>query len=375
MAWEMVKIINSSHPKVKGKSMLGKRYDYDGKPLLKLNDLQAKMKRNIDSKIRGNVYQFETAPCCICGRTEFEPLASKDRYGLFMPVVICRTCGLVQTNPRMNAESYLDFYNREYRKLYEAKEVPTDEFFKENKRRGERIFNFIYKHRLLPKPINELYVLEVGCGAGGILQYFKEKECRVKGFDIGGEYIEFGKAKYEMDLSVGTIADLKYNEPFDLIIYSHVFEHLIEPNEELSHVYNHLASNGILYLELPGIKNLMQSYNIDFLKYLQNAHTYHFSLATLNYLLRKNAFKLVIGDEKIRSVFNKLDSWDLNKDIVSDYMTITNYLSKVEMIRRFLPFAPYQLINFPKRRLIRILQTLGLHNVVRSLYRKLRRRI
>ena len=36
---------------------------------------------------------------------DIEKLSEKDRYGLFMPVVICKKCGLVQTNPHMTEDS------------------------------------------------------------------------------------------------------------------------------------------------------------------------------------------------------------------------------------------------------------------------------
>jgi len=48
-------------------------------------------------------------------------------------------------------------------------------------------------------------IVEIGCGAGGILQYFKEKGNDVYGVDLGSEYIEFGRANYNLNIGTGTI--------------------------------------------------------------------------------------------------------------------------------------------------------------------------
>ena len=80
---------------------LGRRYEYNGDAILALNELQQRMKSQIDEKVRMGKYDFEKVPCAVCNQTAFETLSRTDRYGLLMPVVICETCGLIQTNPRM----------------------------------------------------------------------------------------------------------------------------------------------------------------------------------------------------------------------------------------------------------------------------------
>ncbi len=38
---------------------------------------------------------------------------------------------------------------------------------------------------------------------------------------------------------------------FDLIMATHVFEHIIDPLEQLKNLKSHLKNNGLMYLELP----------------------------------------------------------------------------------------------------------------------------
>ena len=116
--------------------MLSKGFKYDGKPSISLNKLQIGMKRQIERKIEEGVYSFEEVPCCVCGGRNFEILSEKDRYGLYVRVVICKDCGLIQTNSRMTQESYNQFYKLEYWKFYTGDKTPPDDFFKSEYKRG-----------------------------------------------------------------------------------------------------------------------------------------------------------------------------------------------------------------------------------------------
>ena len=153
--------------------MLRKRYEYDGNPTFILNRIQLEMKNQIETKISQGFYKFERIQCCICNSNKFKKLSNKDRYGLYMPVVICEQCGLIQTNPRMTQESYNEFYNEEYRNLYMGFENPTKSFFLDQYAGGSLLFSYLVQNGCLRKPYNDKLILEVGCGAGGLLQYFK----------------------------------------------------------------------------------------------------------------------------------------------------------------------------------------------------------
>ena len=48
-------------------------------------------------------------------------------------------------------------------------------------------------------------IVEIGCGAGGILQYFKDNGNEVYGVDLDSEYIEFGRVNYNLNIETGTI--------------------------------------------------------------------------------------------------------------------------------------------------------------------------
>jgi 2-polyprenyl-3-methyl-5-hydroxy-6-metoxy-1,4-benzoquinol methylase len=346
--------------------MISNRYANNGKSSLKINEIQAQMVKQINEKIKNKKYIFESVSCAICNNKDYTKLSEKDRYGLYMPVVICNKCGLIQTNPRMNLQSYNEFYDTEFRKLYLGKEKPTNEYFTKQFEHGERIYNYI-SHYMEKAPHN-LNILEVGTGAGGILYYFQQNNNSVAGIDLGSEYINYGIEKYGLNLSTGTIYSLQLDKKPDIIIYSHVLEHILDPLKEIRTLKNICHKDTLIYIELPGIKNLSQSYKMDFLKYLQNAHVYHFTLTTLTNLFKEGGYDLLYGDEYIHAIF-KPSPEHLSITYKNDCEDSLTYLKRLEYMR-YLP-TPYRVKEFFNSLLIDVLRITNTLDIAKKIKHKL----
>ena len=345
--------------------MLSKRFEYDGKSILRLNELQFRMKKQIEKKIEEGVYSSEEVPCCVCGGKNFENLSKKDRYGLYVPVAICRDCGLIQMNPRMMQESYNQFYKLEYWKFYTGDKTPPDDFFKSEYKRGGGIYQYISEN--MKRGIVNALIVEIGCSAGGILQYFKDKGNDVYGVDLGSESIEFGRDNYNLNIETGTLDNvIKQGLSPDIIIYSHVLEHILDPVEEITKLKSIVAPNTYLYIEVPGIKYLTHSYHMDFLKQLQNAHLYYFTLKTLKNVLRKAGWGFVCGDEIIHSIFRVSSNKEVNYE--SDYDDVLSFLRRMEFYR-FMP-TPYNVKRLTMPATISFLERVGLYNTAKRVYYK-----
>lgn len=103
--------------------LLSPRFQYDKKAIISLNSLQKETRDTVRKKIDSNIYDFIEPSCPICGNDdEFDILSEKDRYGLYHPVKACCVCGLVQANRIMTEDAYREFYDSEYRLLYEGNE-------------------------------------------------------------------------------------------------------------------------------------------------------------------------------------------------------------------------------------------------------------
>ena len=342
------------------KPFLGKRYLYDGMPMKKMNSLQEKTKLQVEDKIKRGIYCFKNHPCTICGNETFTPLSYKERHGLFFPVVICDRCGLIQAASRMNEKSYDEFYDNEYRNLYGG--LSAKDLFDKQYKKAPLIWSLIEVHGALVKPLSESFVFEVGCGAGGTLYYFKEKGSRVAGIDLGSEYLNFGKRNYGIDVRVSRINGVSFHEKPDIIIYQHVLEHISSVTVELSHIQRLLSNRGILYVALPGMKNIIKGHEPNFMRYLQNAHLYYFTLRTLRNLLEKNGFEYIFGNENIVSLFKKNSGY--NSWIHNEYKEMCIYLKTVERL-----YAHEKYIKKPIRVLKKYLKVL-LKRVYNLLWRK-----
>ncbi|MDA3781230.1 MAG: class I SAM-dependent methyltransferase [Bacteroidales bacterium] len=342
---------------------LNKRYEKGRAGIEKLNEFQKNLKKTVELKIRNGEYSFEELMSCpSCRGKKFETLSEVDRYGFEISTVICMECGLIFANPRFNQESYIKFYDSEYRCLYSSSAMATEVFWANQKKQGKKIFDYLSKIR----EIKNLDIAEIGVGAGGILKYFQEKENNVAGVDFGQEYLSYGK-KNGLNLIQGGIDELaKKKLKFDLVIYSHVFEHILDLEKELKSVKKILRKDGILYIEVPGVKNLDRSYEMDFLKSLQNAHVYYFTLNSLKNILSRNGFSLIRGDEFVHAAF-KISECKGEK--IPEYDSTVNYLNKKEIQRKKVFPNYYVFKTRIKERLAVLLKAIGVYNLLYNFYR------
>lgn len=352
------------------RDLLAERYARGAGALVRLSpDADAECQKVVQ-KILGQTYRFLEKKCAVCDGEVFDVLAEQDRYGLPIQTVICVKCGLMQTNPDMREEDYLDFYINHYRRLYIADLVgePVD-FFREEVWRGQRILEFVEGAVRLPR--NGL-VLEVGCGAGGILHAFQRQGYRVIGTDLGAENLSYGR-EIGLDLRQGDIFNLELKEAPDLIIFSHVLEHIRNPALALRRARDLLGPGGFLYIEVPGVKYVRKnSFQGDFLKTFHLSHVYNFSLRTLRNLMVREGFECVSGDEYVRAVFVK---GERSEEFESDYAEAKLYMARTERWRvvyraLFVIASEVKRVrDFFRRSLISLLRRAGLYSAIRAAVR------
>jgi 2-polyprenyl-3-methyl-5-hydroxy-6-metoxy-1,4-benzoquinol methylase len=324
---------------------------------IELSDLQLNEVNILKNKIKSQEYIYETINCQYCKINNTIMLSKFDRYGIPYRSNLCKICGLVYTSPRFNQNSYIKFYDNQYRIIYSNNyKNNLDDFFKKQIKRGEKIYSFIEDKFHLERTQK---ILDVGCGMGGVLIPFLNQGHQVKGVDYGSQYIEYGK-KLKLNLQKGGIRDVKGK--YDIIIYSHVFEHILDLNKEIIEIKKKLNCNGRLYIEVPGILNL-KNYRYDLNRYFQNAHTYNFSLTTLNNILRLNGFDLIFGNEKIEAIYSLSNKPPIFKN---DFSNILNKLYFYELQRRvwFLSKEGMRVT------IIFFLKKINLYKIFKLLYKK-----
>jgi len=153
------------------------------------------------------------------------------------------------------------FYNKFYRALASRKEETAIfnlllETAKEERLRGQRILNFLKNNIKLKKGL----VFDLGAGTGGVLSIFKDAGFETFGVDLNANYLKFG-IEQGLNLKKGGIEEfLKYPEKANIIILSHVLEHIHDPNKHLKRMWDCLKPEGYLLVIVPGFLNLHKGY-------------------------------------------------------------------------------------------------------------------
>ncbi|MHB8470252.1 MAG: class I SAM-dependent methyltransferase [Gaiellaceae bacterium] len=233
-------------------------------------------------------------------------MSTRDMYGLPVRTVLCRACALLYASPRPTEDALASFYDGEYRRLDRPDAQAYDAFFELQRTKGERILAFLGASGVQPE--QDGLVVDVGCGAGGVLAPFRAQGFEVLGVDPGSEYVEYGTRVHGIDLHRGDLREAlrlaaERGRRIGLIIFEQVLEHLPQPVQELARARGALPENGLLFVGVPGLRNVRRHYGGDFLHYLQFPHLSYFELATLERVARRAGLGLVHGDETIQALF------------------------------------------------------------------------
>ena len=224
----------------------------------------------------------------------------------------------------MDEFSLRSFYINEYRKIYQSDDGNLDSFFANQKKIGLRFYNLFLKKVGLLANAN---FFEIGCGAGGIMMAFQEAGYNCKGSDFNVEYLNYGK-RMGLSLEFGDYQELIQNESQDVIMLSHVLEHLKDPIVELINIFEKIKPNGYLIVEVPGIFSIHKVYFNPIL-YFQNAHVYNFFEAYFREIAAHLGVNVIYGDEKCTFIFQKNKNHQPLKESKFAPINLKEYQTKI----------------------------------------------
>ncbi len=279
--------------------------------------------------MNNRIYRLEHA-ACLCGATDDAVIAETDRYGLSMSTVVCKRCGLLRTDPRLDDSSLNAFYVNEYRDLYMESTEVTEDYFQDMVLRGNEILH-IFRSAAGAHATAHSSVLEIGCSAGGILLPFLNAGATVKGYDYDQRYLNFGNQRNAaLNLCFGGLDNLKTEHKYDLIILNHVLEHLPDPRRAIAMIRNCLKEHGYLYLGVPGLRNpaYYASPTKSFLGSLHIGHLYHFTKQSL--IRTAEGFQVRYSDDKICALFQKAAN-----DAIPETTIVSEFNSTMGFIRDY----------------------------------------
>ncbi|QGY39361.1 methyltransferase domain-containing protein [Pseudodesulfovibrio cashew] len=231
--------------------------------------------------------------CIVCHERREKPLFNDMRdfeYGIESDqtgFVRCDSCGLIRLDPLPEAEALPTLYPAEYANIH-AEENRLSNFLLET------YFGLV--HRYFKKRLpGKARILDVGCAAGHFIGYLqdREPEWSVEGIDLNRHACEMA-ASLGRTVHHGAFEDAALPEQqYDLIILSHLIEHVVNPAALLEKAGKLLADGGRLYIETPNVNCL--DFRI-FGKYWGGLHfprhTFLFSPETVGTLLERQGFSL-----------------------------------------------------------------------------------
>jgi MoaA/NifB/PqqE/SkfB family radical SAM enzyme/SAM-dependent methyltransferase len=256
----------------------------------------------------------ESTNCFICGSSEKEEVARvKDfdaGYDIEWQAVKCKKCGFIYTDPRPTMECMLKYFYPEDYVCYQQDQLPrfTHAANQANRDYGMKVIKEEIE-KLLENP-RAGRILDVGCAHGQILEYLRKRtNWELVGVEPVASVAEEAKlVGAEIHVSTLENAQLPSNS-FDVVLMSHVLEHVENPDRTVREVFRILKPEGSLLAFMPdhdgedrkAFGNLWWGYHLP-------RHLYHFDYISISQLLEQRGFE-------IRDVHNarwpNTQSWNL----------------------------------------------------------------
>lgn len=267
--------------------------------------------RNSNNKIILGVIMMGLSynKCPVCGSDNFKVIGKVNKINQVfkkesnidqVKVVKCKICSLTYLYPQINYTEEL------YSKMYNIDYFSNDNSLLTLKNMAE-------KRRLINKITNLIgdtkgkKLLDIGCGTGEYLLAADEKGFDVTGIDIDKSITNFVSNKYNFNMINSLLYEETFEEStFDVVVLSHVAEHLENPNKMIAIIHKILKPDGFFLMLSPNVNSfvddLMDIYNwVRYGKGLTNRlspfitpfHVIGFNMKSVKILLENNKFKVI----------------------------------------------------------------------------------
>jgi 2-polyprenyl-3-methyl-5-hydroxy-6-metoxy-1,4-benzoquinol methylase len=227
-------------------------------------------------------------PCALCGGGDFRPALLCEGFSY----VRCVRCGLVQVNPQPEAAGvvcrYRDVHGRDYLSYELANEGP----FLRLQQLALKDAGFDELERELLRNSPAPRVLDVGCATGALLFWLRERGWRVTGVEISPS-AEYARAERNLDVRSIPLGENCFpSGSFDLVLASHLIEHLNDPAGFVREVFRLLRPGGRFLLTTPNIAGFQARLFGGRWRSAIFDHLYLFSIRTAKALLAAPGFSI-----------------------------------------------------------------------------------
>ena len=234
-------------------------------------------------------------------------------------LIKCSKCDLIFSELQNDMEKlYEDVIDHQYMQSIEFKEIYFKNTFK-------KIKKYVDKSK---------EVLEIGSYYGVFGSIINPEVKKYKGIELSAHGVEFSKKKYSLDAESKSI-DQYFNtiEKLDVIIMSHVIEHLDTPFEDLKKIRDKMTNESVLIFSTFNMDSLIAKILGKHYYWIMPMHKFYFTKSFFRKFMDNNGLELVetISDTHTTSLkyfFTKVNA------IVPFLGFVLGPLSKIEFFNK-----------------------------------------
>lgn len=254
-------------------------------------------------------------------------------------VVDCLNCGFCFADTTASQKDYDKYYNQMSK--YEDKETASGGGLNAIDKARLNTAAYIIEENY---PDKAAAVLDIGCANGGLLECLSERGYKhLTGIDITKVCVENVK-KAGFNAHFGGIFNLENlgSNKFDIIILSHVLEHIYDLQKTSENLKKLLKPKGIIYIEVPDASRYLNYYVVPFY-YFDCEHVNHFDINSLKNLFEDENFKCFSFNEReirvsetipypvVSAVFKREKNKDFNSQKSKLYQVTNSIVRYIEI--------------------------------------------
>ena len=133
--------------------------------------------------------------------------------------------------------------------------------------------------------LNNLSILEVGPGEGYLAKRILSEHTNVSYHVVESDKSVFNVLNTLPIKVYGDFLSIPSNQKYDLVIASHVLEHVSDPQDFIASIQSFVRTSGLLFIEVPCLDFLYKSFH--------DPHLLFFDKPSLGYLLKDNSFEVL----------------------------------------------------------------------------------
>ncbi len=254
--------------------------------------------------------------CPLCGDADSRSLGRvDDRYELRA----CAGCGFIHARPRPTLEEIVAFYNEHDDYNRAAPPLPAEKA----KRRVAPYRMLIHERRPQAKRI-----LEIGCLHGEALYGLRQWGYETVGADLNRACIEYARKHYGIVVHAGEGPPEEFAGSFDVLILSHVIEHLLDPVDFLQRAGRFLKTGGMVVIEAPGVDTaLFDLFGPDYNMVRPPEHIDFFTMDTIRTLLERAGFTP-------ETAFTRTPIWEQRNLFLYGLLSLARRTGALQRLRR-----------------------------------------